>query len=146
MSQRVVVRMGWGLLVVVGAVVGYQAAGAAVTKGKSRAAETKYLMRGVVQPNCAALGKATKDAGPADDKAWEDLCCHASLLNEMGYALLDDGRCPDKVWAEAAKTLQAESAKVLAAAHTKNLAEAQASFKAMTAACGACHKAHKQPK
>lgn len=144
MSHRIVGRVGLGVLFVVGAVVGYQAATAAVTKGKSRAAETRFLMRGIVQPNCAAVGRMTKEAGPADDKAWEDLCCHASLLNEMGYALLDDGRCPDKVWAEAAKTLQAESAKVLAAAQSKNLAEAQASFKAMTAACGACHKAHKK--
>jgi hypothetical protein len=27
------------------------------TKGKSRPAATKYLMRGIVRPNCAGLGK-----------------------------------------------------------------------------------------
>jgi hypothetical protein len=124
--------------------IAWQAGDAAVTKGKSRAAQTKFLMRGVTQPNCAAVSKLLKDAGPADDKAWEDLTCHASLLNEMGYQLLDDGRCPDKTWADAAKTLQAESAKVIAAAESKNLADAQASFKAMTAACGSCHQAHKK--
>jgi len=124
--------------------VAYQTGDAAVTKGKTRAAETKYLMRGATQPHCAAVGKLLKESGPADDKAWDDLACHASLLNEMGYALLDDGRCPDKTWADAAKTLQAESAKVIDAAKAKNLADAQSSFKAMTTACASCHKAHKK--
>lgn len=40
---------------------------AQVKKGKSRAAETKYLMRGAMQPNCAGVGKLLKEAGPADD-------------------------------------------------------------------------------
>lgn len=133
------------LLVAFGsAITLFPAAEGAVTQGKSRPAETKYLMRGAVQPNCAAIGKMFKEAAPADEKAWETLACHASLLNELGYVLMDDGRCPDKTWAEAAKTLKDESAKVLAAAKAKNLDEAQASFKAMTGACAACHKAHKK--
>lgn len=131
------------LLAAGSAVVLYPSAQAAVTQGKSRPAETKYLMRGAVQPNCAAIGKMLKEAAPADDKAWDTLACHASLLNELGYVLMDDGRCPDKTWAEATKTLKDESAKVLAAAKAKNLDDAQASFKAMTGACAACHKAHK---
>jgi cytochrome c556 len=126
------------------AVVTYQATDAAITKGKSRAAETKYLMRGVSQPNCAAIGKMLKDSGPADDKAWDDLVCDASLLNEVSYLLMDDGRCPDKTWADAAKTMREESSKIIDAAKAKNLADAQSSFKLLTTSCGACHKGHKK--
>jgi cytochrome c556 len=117
---------------------------AQVKKGKSRAAETKYLMRGAIQPNCAGIGKLLKDSGPADDKAWDDVACHASVLNELSFAVMDDGRCPDKTWADAAKVLRETSSKVLDAAKAKKLDDANASFKELTSACGACHKAHKK--
>jgi cytochrome c556 len=123
-----------------------QEAAAQKTKGKTRAAETKYLMRGVNQPNCAALAGLLKDKGPVDDKAWDTAACHASILNEMSYLLMDDGRCPDKDWAGAAKQLREGSAQVLEAARAKNLADAQAAFKTVTGACASCHKAHKQAK
>lgn len=114
------------------------------TKGKTRTAQTKYLMRGIMQPNCAALGQALKGDGPADDKAWDNAACNASCLNEMSFLLMDDGRCPDGVWAEAAKTtLRDGSAEVLVAVEAKDLAAAQAAFKNLTGACAACHKAHK---
>ena len=113
------------------------------TKGKTRAAQTKYLMRGINGPNCAALAKLLKGE-PADDKAWDTVACHASLLNEMSYLLMDDGRCPDKAWAEAAKTLRGCSAKVLEAAKDKNLEAARAAFKNLTGACAACHKVHRE--
>ncbi len=119
-----------------------QNAGAQKTKGKTRLSETKYLMRGINQPNCAALGKVLK-ASPADDKAWGAVTQHASLLNEMGYLLMEDGRCPDKVWAGAAKTLRESSAKVLEAAKAKDVEAAQSAFKTLTGACAACHTAHK---
>lgn len=63
------------------------------TKGKSRPAATKYLMRGIVRPNCAGLGKLLKE-GPADDEAWDTIACHAACLNELSFALMDDGRWP----------------------------------------------------
>jgi hypothetical protein len=50
------------------------------TKGKTREAETKFLMRGINQPNSASLAKLLK-AGPADDKTWEQVDCHASILD-----------------------------------------------------------------
>jgi hypothetical protein len=112
------------------------------TKGKTRPAETKHLMAGINGPNCSALAKLLK-AGPADDKAWADAVRHAALLNEMSYILMDDGRCPDKVWAGAAKTLRECSAKVLEAAQAKDAAAAQEAFKKMVGACSTCHKAHK---
>lgn len=112
------------------------------TKGKTRAAATKYLMRGVQQPNCKGLGDLLKD-GPADAKAWDTAACHASCLNEMSYLLMDDGRCPDGVWAGAAKNLREGSAAALAAIEEKDLEGTRTAFKTVTGACGACHKAHK---
>lgn len=118
------------------------AAWAQKTKGKTQPAETKYLMRGVNQPNCAGVGKLLKD-GPADDKAWDTLACHAAILNEMSYVLMSDGRCPDGTWASAAKELRAGSAALLEAAEQKNVDAARTAFKQVTASCGACHTAHK---
>ncbi len=113
------------------------------TKGKTRPADTKSLMKGVIQPNCAALGGLIKDAGPTDDKAWDKVALHAVVLNEMSYVVMDDGRCPDKEWALAAKTLRECSAKVLECAKAKDVDGAQGAFKGLTGACAACHKAHK---
>ena len=118
---------------------------AQITKGKKRPAPTKYLMRGINQPNCAGLGKLLKD-GPADDKAWETAACHASCLNEMGHLLMDDGRCPDATWAGAAKNLREGSAAVVAAAEKKDVEAARTAFKTVTDACAACHKAHRATK
>lgn len=116
---------------------------AQVTKGKSRLALTKQIMGGLVRPNCAALGKGTEKA-PKDDKGWAALATNAALLNEAGHLLMDDGRCPDGDWADAAKTLRECSAAVLEAIENKDAEGAQGAFKAMTKACGACHKAHKK--
>ena len=116
------------------------------TKGKTRAAATKYLMRGINQAHCKGLADLLKDSGPADDKAWETAACHASCLNEMSYLLMDDGRCPDGVWAGAAKNLREGSAAVLAAIDKKDLDDAKAAFKTVTGACATCHKAHRQEK
>jgi cytochrome c556 len=117
-------------------------ASAQKTKGKTRAAATKYLMRGIQQTHCKALGDLLK-AGPADDKAWDTAACHASCLNEMSYLLMDDGRCPDGVWAGATKDLREGSAAVLAAVEKKDLEGTRTAFKTVTGACAACHKAHK---
>lgn len=132
------------LLTVLAVGFAWTAGEAQIKKGKTRAADTKYLMRGGVQPNCAAVGKLLKDSGPADDKAWDDVACHASLLNELSYSVMDDGRCPDKTWADAAKLLRETSGKVLDAAKAKKLDDANAAFKELTTACGSCHKAHKK--
>lgn len=113
------------------------------SKGKERPAPTKYLMRGIVAANCGSLGGLLKDAGPADDKAWDNVASHAACINEGSYVLMDDGRCPDGVWKDACATLREGSAGVLAAADKKDLAAAQEAFKTLTGACATCHKAHK---
>lgn len=116
---------------------------AQVKKGKARSALTKQLMSGLIVPNCAGLGEALKQA-PADDKAWSDLAVKAALLNEAGYLLMDDGRCPDADWAAAAKTLREASAEVLAKIEAKDHAAAKTAFEAVTKSCGECHKVHKK--
>ena len=121
-------------------------AAAQVTKGKTRPAPTKYLMRGITQAHCKGIGELLKDSGPADDKAWETLACHAACLNELSSAVMADGRCPDGVWAGAAKTLGEGTAAVLTAAEKKDLEGAKAGFQKVTESCKACHDAHKPKK
>ena len=116
---------------------------AQVKQGKTRPLKTSHLMKGVVGASCGALKKGL-DAGPADDKAWDELAMHAGLLNEAGHALMADGRCPDGEWAGAAKTLQECSAVVAKAIEAKELDKAKEAFGALTKSCGACHKAHKK--
>jgi len=116
---------------------------AQVKQGKARLIKTKQLMKGLVAANCGAIGEGLK-AGPADDKAWEDLATKAALLNEASYVLMDDGRCPDAAWADADKTLREGSATLVTKLEAKDAAGAQEAFKAMTQACTACHKAHKK--
>jgi cytochrome c556 len=113
------------------------------TKGKTRLAATKYLMTCINQPNCAGLAGLLKDPGPADAKAWDSAIAQASVLNEMSYVLMEDDRCPDAVWAGAAKNLREGSAKVVAALEQKDLKGANEAFATVTGACGTCHKAHK---
>jgi hypothetical protein len=119
------------------------ASNAQIKKGKSRPALTKHLMSGLVKPNCAGLGDALKQP-PADDKAWDELATKAALLNEAGYLLMDDGRCPDAVWAGAAKALREASADVLSQIDAKDHAATQTAFQGVTKACAECHKAHKK--
>ncbi len=114
-----------------------------IAKGKTRPLKTKQLMAGLTKPNCGALGQGLKEK-PADDKAWEALAINAALLNELGYILMADNRCPDAVWADATKTLREGSLEVLNKIEARDAEGAATAFKAMTGACAACHKAHKK--
>ena len=58
---------------------------------------------------------------------------------------MDDGRCPDADWANAAKAFAAASSEeVLAKIEAKDLEGAARQFKTLTEACGACHKVHRK--
>ncbi len=117
---------------------------AAVQKGKTRLMKTSQLMGGVMKPHCTDIKDALK-AGPSDEDGWSDLAMHAAVLNEISFTLMADGRCPDKVWADAVKTqLAVGSAGIVAAAEAKDIDAAQKAFKTMTASCKACHKEHKE--
>jgi hypothetical protein len=143
MGKRVLLLAG---LVALGiAVLSAVNGSAQVTKGKSRPALTSQIMTGLVQPNCAALSKGLKDK-PAEDKAWKAMAINAALLNEASYLVMDDGRCPDGTWANAAKTLRECSAAVLEKVNAKDGEGAQAAFTQLTKACAACHGAHRKAK
>ncbi|MEI8380103.1 MAG: hypothetical protein WCJ09_08245 [Planctomycetota bacterium] len=116
---------------------------AQIKKGKTRVLTTKQMMAGLVKPNCAGIGEGLKTP-PANDQAWADLATKAALLNESSFTMMDDGRCPDADWANAAKALREGSAAVLAKIEAKDAAGAQEAFKAVTGSCAACHKVHKK--
>ncbi len=117
---------------------------AQVKQGKTRPAKTGHLMKGIVKPNCDALKKGL-EAAPADDKTWASLAVNAGVLNESSYTLMDDGRCPDAVWADATtKMLRAGSADLIKAIEAKDHAAAKAAFGSLTKSCKTCHDAHKK--
>lgn len=119
---------------------------AQVAKGKTRPLETKVWMKTVNGPHCSAAAKMLK-GGPADDKEWDDLKNHAEMLSEAGFVLMADGRCPDKVWADAAKQLQDGGAALAKAAESKNLEEARGALSnSVLASCKGCHSAHRAKK
>lgn len=121
--------------------IGLQTVDAQIKKGKTRAASTKQLMKGVVAVNCGALKKAL-DAETVD---WDDVALRAAVLNESGYGLMDDGRCPDGDWAKGAKAMQSATVEILTAAESKDIAAAKAAFAKVTGeGCASCHKAHKK--
>jgi hypothetical protein len=110
-----------------------------------RVATIKVIMSGIHAPHCGALGTLLKAEGPKDDKGWSEVALHAALLNESGHLLVENNRCPDGIWADAAAKLRDGTAGVFAAAGKKDLKAAQDSFTMVTAACAACHAKHRQP-
>ncbi len=110
------------------------------TKGKTRAATTKQLMKGLVAPTCGDLKKLLEEK----EINWDNVGVKAAVLNEAGYLLLDDGRCPDGDWAKSSEAIQKASAAILEAAGNKDADAANAAFKKLTGeGCAACHKVHK---
>ncbi len=112
----------------------------------ARFAGVGHLMAGITQPNCVAIGKALKDDGPKDAKAWEAVFQSAAMLNEVGFLLMDNKRCPSAAWKDAATGLRTAAAKVGQAAQAKDLAATKAGFSEVTKTCEKCHKAHKGKK
>ena len=106
-----------------------------------RVASVHVIMEGIVQPNCKALAQGLKKG---DASAAGELAEHAALLNEAGFLLMQNKRCPDRTWAQAARILRQCSAVVYQKLEAKDLEGAQAAFKAMTQACATCHKAHRK--
>jgi len=118
----------------------------AQVKGKSRPLTTKQLMSGLIKPQFTAAGEAVKGSGPADDKAWDAAATSAALLNEAAHLMMDDGRCPDATWADAAKALNAASKTAIERIAAKDAAGAREALGAVGKACGACHAVHHKKK
>ncbi len=133
-----------GVAVVVALSLGAGALQAQVKQGKTRPAKTGQLMKGIVKPNCGDAKKLS-DAGPTSAEEWADLGVKAALLNEVSYSLMEDGRCPDGAWAEAAgKLLRDGSAGLLKAVEAKDAAAAKAAMGSVLKSCKTCHEAHKK--
>ncbi|RMG33622.1 MAG: hypothetical protein D6725_15395 [Planctomycetota bacterium] len=108
---------------------------------KKRAASVHQLMEGFVSVNCGALKKALD----AEKTNWKQVQLRAALLNEAGFILLEDGRCPDATWAKAARALQTHSVEVIEAAKKQDKDAALAAFKNLTSnGCATCHKVHRK--
>lgn len=134
------------LVIVTIALASFSLVQAQVKSGKTRALKTAQWMKCVMKPQCEALKKGL-ESEPATNEAWQSLAASAALLNEGSFLLMDDGRCPDGVWAEAAsKTLRNGSAEVLKALEAKDLTAAKTAFGNMTKSCSACHDKHKEKK
>jgi len=135
------------VIVSVAVLVAASATGIAqIKQGKTRALKTSQLMSGLVKPNCDALKKGLMEGTPSGD-AWEDLATKAALLNEASFMLMDDGRCPDGVWADATtKKLREGSSALLMALEAKDHSAAKNAFKTMTESCKGCHEKHKPKK
>lgn len=112
---------------------------------EARVASVRHVMAGINGPFMGALVAALKDAGPADDKQWSDVGFRSAMLNEAGYLLMENNRCPDQVWKDACTALRENAAKVAQAAGMKNLIDARSGLEGMQGACGSCHKVHKKP-
>ncbi len=132
------------LLAVSGVLVLATQGDAQIKKGKSRPLTTKRMMSGFIGPQVGVLRSGLTGSGPADDKAWEALAVSAELLNESGHMLMEDGRCPDKVWADASKALQDGAATVLAKVAAKDAAGAREGLAVINGSCKGCHTAHKK--
>lgn len=116
---------------------------AQVVEGRSRPAKTGTLMKVLFRPCSDRLEQALKGT-PAGDAAWENVFEQAVVLNELSYGLMDDGRCPDKRWADACGRLREGSFAVMTATDRKDLRAARAGQALVKASCGACHQAHKR--
>ncbi|MCF6311422.1 MAG: hypothetical protein L3J39_03130 [Verrucomicrobiales bacterium] len=117
---------------------------AKVEKGETRPLTTETWMERVVKPSSKDLKKRIA-AGPKTDDDWQALIEHAEILNETSYILMEDKRCPDKVWADSAsKTLRNGSAALITAAKAKDAKATEAAFKGMMKSCKECHTKHKK--
>lgn len=117
---------------------------AKVEKGETRPLSTETWMGHVVKPNCKDLKKKIA-LGPKTDDDWQALIEHAEILNETSYILMEDKRCPDKVWADSAsKTLRNGSDALITAAKAKDAKATEAAFKGMMKSCKECHTKHKK--
>jgi hypothetical protein len=116
-------------------------------KGKSRPLTTAQLMSGLVKPQLVAVqGHAGGEKTPEGEDGWKSLTTSIALLNESSYTMMEDDRCPDKIWADACQILRKATASGLQAAAKKDAAGVRESIAGITASCKACHTEFKYKK
>ena len=127
------------------AVCSFALTGSAQKQGKSRPLTSTQLMAGLVKPQFVSLKQAL-DAGPKDEEGWKAVATSAALLNESAHVMMADGRCPDKIWADAVKILDGASVKVLDRIKAQDAAGALTAFAGIQESCKHCHAEHKYKK
>lgn len=116
-------------------------------KGKTRPLTTAQLMSGLVKPQLVAVqGHVADEKTPEGEDGWKSLTTSIALLNESSYTMMEDGRCPDKSWADACEILRKATEQGLEAAAKKDAAGVRASIEGITASCKACHTEFKYKK
>lgn len=116
-------------------------------KGKSRPMTTAQLMSGLVKPQLVSVqGHVAEDKTPEGEDGWKALTTSLALLNESSYTMMEDDRCPDKIWADACEILRKATETGLQQAAKKNAAGVRESIAGITASCKACHTEHKYKK
>ncbi len=116
-------------------------------KGKSRPMTTAQLMSGLVKPQLVAIqGHVADEKAPEGEDGWKSLTTSLALLNESSYTMMEDDRCPDKIWADACDTLRKATEAGLKSAAKNDAAGVRESIAGIGASCKACHAEHKYKK
>jgi cytochrome c556 len=122
-------------------------AGAAMAQGPAyhEVANNRQVMQGLIQPAQQAINTATKETGPADDRAWRGVSLNAVILQESAQLLKTTGRAKDQdAWIKDADALGAAGAAVQKAADAKDFAALQTAATGITATCQGCHSVYRQ--
>jgi cytochrome c556 len=108
-------------------------------------ANTGQLMQGMIQPASSAIAEASKDAGPADQRAWRTVMLHSLMLQETGQLLLMGSRAKDQDgWVKATQALMDAGAAAQKAAQAKDVAALQAASASINSSCQGCHSVYRQ--
>ncbi len=110
--------------------------------GKTRPAKTGTLMKVLHRPALDRIEQGLKASSP-NEAGWEAIYEQAAILNEMSFVLMDDGRCPDKIWGEACGKMREGSWAIMVATDRKDVKASRAGAGIVKAACGSCHRTHK---
>jgi len=122
-------------------------AGFAMAQGPAyhEVANTRQIMQGLIQPSQQAINAATKETGPADERAWRGVSLNAVILQEAAELLKTSGRAKDQdAWAKDADALAAAGAGVQKAADAKDFAALQSAAGGINATCQGCHSVYRQ--
>ncbi|MDA0283643.1 MAG: hypothetical protein O3B13_01970 [Planctomycetota bacterium] len=116
-------------------------------KGKTRPMTTAQLMSGLVKPQLGVLQEQLADEKtPEGEDGWKAVTTSIALLNESGHIMMEDDRCPDKIWADACEVLRKATETALSKAEQKDAAGVRESIAGISASCKACHTEHKYKK
>lgn len=137
-------RVLFGLLVF-GVACMLAADSSAQKKGKSRPLTTSQMMAGLIKPKYVTLQERL-EKGPKTDDEWKAVAIDAALLNESGYMMMDDHRCPDKIWENAATLMRTSTEKMLAQIDKQDAKGAVESLSLIRQSCKDCHNEHKYAK